>query len=128
MWKKIHRLRDFCQNSRNKSWKEVRVDMNFLWVGLGWCELSWVNVSRCELFMGGCELFMGGCELVWTFYGLVWVGAQNHITGFICFNESPLKMIENAVHFMLKALFLLKILKFLCWLFGHVEKAAWLER
>ena len=29
--------------------------------------------------------------------------------------------------FILKALFVLKILKFLSWLFGHVEKTAWLE-
>ena len=27
-----------------------------------------------------------------------------------------------------KAVFVLKIFKFLSWLFGHVEKTAWLER
>ena len=32
---------------------------------------------------------------------------------FICFSESPLKMTENAVYFILKALFVLKIFKFL---------------
>ena len=31
----------------------------------------------------------------------------------ICFNESPLKMMKNALYFILKALFVLKILKFL---------------
>ena len=31
----------------------------------------------------------------------------------ICFIESPLKMIKNAFHFNLKALFVLKIVKFL---------------
>ena len=31
--------------------------MNFLWVGVG-----------------GCELFMGECGLLWTFYRWVWVG------------------------------------------------------
>ena len=45
-------------------------------------------------------------------------------TSFICFNESPLKMLENAFSFILKALFVLTIFKFLCLLLGHVEKTA----
>ena len=36
---------------------------------------------------------------------------------FICFGESPLKMMKNVFYFILKALFVLKI-------FGHVEKTA----
>ena len=40
---------------------------------------------------------------------------------FICFNVSPSKMMKNAFYFILKALFVLKIFKFLSWLFGHVE-------
>ena len=32
---------------------------------------------------------------------------------FICFNKNPLKMMKNAFYFMLKALFILKIFKFL---------------
>ena len=47
---------------------------------------------------------------------------------FICFNESPSKMMKNAFHYILQALFVLKILKFLSWLFGHAEKTASLER
>ena len=47
---------------------------------------------------------------------------------FICFNESPLNMIKNAFCFTLKAFLVLKIFKFLSWIFGHVEKKAWLER
>ena len=43
---------------------------------------------------------------------------------FICFNESPLKMLKNAFCFILKALFVLKIFNFLSWHFGHVEKTA----
>ena len=46
----------------------------------------------------------------------------------ICFVESPFKMIKNVSYFNLKALFVLKIFKFLSWLFGQVEKTAWLER
>ena len=43
---------------------------------------------------------------------------------FICFNESPLKMMKNAFYFILKALFVFKIFKFLSWHFGHVEETA----
>ena len=42
--------------------------------------------------------------------------------------ESPLKMMKNAFYFTLKAIFVLKIFRFLSWLFGHVEKAGRLER
>ena len=37
-------------------------------------------------------------------------------------------MMKNDFYFILKALFVLKIFKFLSWLFGHIEKTAWLER
>ena len=47
---------------------------------------------------------------------------------FICFIKGPLKMMKNAIYFILKALFVRKIFKFLLWLFGHVEKPVWLER
>ena len=43
---------------------------------------------------------------------------------FICFNQSPLKVMENAFYFMLKALLVLKIFKFLSWDFGHVKETA----
>ena len=45
-----------------------------------------------------------------------------------CFHENPLKIMKNAFYFMLKALFVLKVFKFLSWHFGHVGKTAWLER
>ena len=47
---------------------------------------------------------------------------------FVCFTGSPLKMVKNAFYFILKALFLLRVLNFLSWLFFQVEKAAWLEK
>ena len=43
-------------------------------------------------------------------------------------NSNPLKMMKNAFCFTLKALFVLKIFRFLSWLFGHVEKTTRLER
>ena len=41
---------------------------------------------------------------------------------FICFNESPLKMMKNAFCFILKGLLFLKVFKFFSWFFGHVEE------
>ena len=35
---------------------------------------------------------------------------------------------KNAFYFILKAVFVLKIFKFLSSLFGHIEKTAWLEK
>ena len=46
---------------------------------------------------------------------------------FIYFNESPLQMFKNAFYFILKALFALKIFKFLYWLLAHFQKTTWLE-
>ena len=37
-------------------------------------------------------------------------------------------LMKIAFYFILKALFVIKIFKFLSWVFGHVEKKAWLER
>ena len=37
-------------------------------------------------------------------------------------SESPSKLMNNAFYLILKGLFVLKIFKFLSWLFGHVEK------
>ena len=42
----------------------------------------------------------------------------------ICFNKSPLKMMENAFYFILKALFVFKIFNFFSGLFVHVEETA----
>ena len=44
----------------------------------------------------------------------------------ICFDKSPLEMMKSAFYFILKAFFILKIFKFLLWLFVHVGKMAWL--
>ena len=46
---------------------------------------------------------------------------------FICFSDSPSMMKKN-FYFILKTLSILKIFKFLSWLFGHVRKTALLEK
>ena len=47
---------------------------------------------------------------------------------FLCFSEIPLKMMKNAFYFILKAPFTFKIFKFLCWLFGHVERTGLIRK
>ena len=42
----------------------------------------------------------------------------------ICLIESSLKMMKNVFYFVLKALFVLKIFKFMSRHFGHVGKTA----
>ena len=39
--------------------------------------------------------------------------------------ESPLKLMKNALYFTSRYLFVVKIFKFMSWLFGHLEK--WLK-
>ena len=41
--------------------------------------------------------------------------------------EAPFKMMKNAFYFVLKALFAVKLFKYLSELFGHIEKTAWLK-
>ena len=48
-------------------------------------------------------------------------GAISGLRQFLA-TESPLKMMKSALYFTLKALFVLKIFKFLSWLFGHLAK------
>ena len=42
----------------------------------------------------------------------------------ICLIESPINMMKNAFYFILKALFVLKVFRFLSRLFGQVGKTA----
>ena len=55
---------------------------------------------------------------------LDWLHFKDALSGLRQFlaTESPLKMMKNAFYFIIKALFVLKIFKFLSWLFDHVEK------
>ena len=65
------------------------------------------------------------CEICWKLKSGSHLPKKNF---FIGFNDSSSKMMKNAFYFLLKALFFLNIFKVLSWLFGHVEKMAWLER
>ena len=52
---------------------------------------------------------------------LYFKGALSGLRQFLA-TESPLKMIKNSFYFTSEAIFLLKILEFLSWRFGHIAK------
>ena len=67
---------------------------------------------------------LGIDKIVWFKIGL----SASKIICVICLIEIPFKIMKNALYFILKALLVLKIFKFLSRRFGHVGKMAWLER
>ena len=89
------------------------------------------HVETCVVHIDANKIKVMGnfCDRLWTLFisVLKW---DSHLPKkiIICFNDSPSKIMKNAFYFILKAIFVLKIFKFLSWLFGHAEKAAWLER
>ena len=88
---------------------------------------SWTRKKCCwnvyDLEKGFTRMFM-------LKEGLMVSRRVTHVskTGGLKRNESPLKMMKNAFYFILKAIFVLKTFKCLCWLFGHVGTRARLER
>ena len=91
------------------------------------CRLLW-NVIVKVLLLNMCNIK----ELSGIFFclrGLVKVElSPSKKIRVICLIESPLEVMKNALYFILKALFVLKIFTFLSWIFSHLGKTAWLER
>ena len=73
--------------------------------------LSWSIHNTCL-----CEFL-----LVADSEDLFKVGLSPSKNFFICFNDSPSKLMKNAFYFNLKALFVLQIFNFLSRLFGHAK-------
>ena len=79
------------------------------------------NILRCVTVLTRISCLCHGCSPeIWN----------KNVTGIkttlLCLKQflapkNSLKMIENAFYFTLKPLFVLKIFKFLSWLFGHAE-------
>ena len=66
--------------------------------------------------------FLDNCYLYGFFFSLFIIkGALSGLRQFLA-TECPLKMMKNAFCFTLKALFVLKIYKFLAWIFVQIEK------
>ena len=58
---------------------------------------------------------------IWTNFK---IGLSLQKICFICFNEIPLQMMNNAFYFILKVLFIFMTFEFLSWLFGYLGKSA----
>ena len=72
-----------------------------------------------------------------SFFSLIWMNhsrtlkLDSHLQKRNCvisFIESTLKMMKNAFLFHFESLFRSQDIKFLSWLFGHVQKTAWLDK
>ena len=85
-----------------------------------------VNSTRERLFLNQMKFV---CKITWEEKKLnVWYLKVHSKVSDNFYVLRSFKNYENAFYFTLKALFVLKIFKFLSWLFGHVEKMARLER
>ena len=73
--------------------------------------------SECVDFLRSeDEAHVSSMMLILKEYSEVW-GLKQSLT-----TERPLKMMKNNFYFTLNVLFVLKVLKFSSWHFGHVEK------
>ena len=66
----------------------------------------------------------------WKCYWLILLKSDTHLPNKLLYllQWNPFKNDEKYFCFTLKDIFVLKIFKFLSWLYGHVEKTTWLER
>ena len=55
------------------------------------------------------------------------LGHSPKLLKLLLFIETLLKIMKNAFYFIFKALFVFKIFNFFSWLFGYVQKSAWLK-
>ena len=127
----------FSKISCFKFWKSY-VLFFFLWPAL-WIKSSLLSLfSICTIFFNSCVassfryVFENNKAIDFLSKNFFWlclkIGLLPSEKNFlICFNDRPWKMMKNAFYFILKALLVLKVFKFLSWIFGHLEKTAWLE-
>ena len=88
-----------------------------------WLLLSQLIFSKMET--GRYAMPPAKFKIFKTFSKFLWLKVRlppSKKVAFICFNEHRLKVIKNAFYFMLKAIFVVEISKFLSWLLGYVEK------
>ena len=74
------------------------------------------------------HFFTGSFSFYYSHYFRLKSDSQLPKKSFYCINESALKMMKNAFYFVIKALFVLKIITSLSWFFGQVGKTTWLDK
>ena len=131
--KRAHKSRDmqcFLQNFQNEIFKILKMfkhNMKFTRAAC-WIKSKISNRDKNTALM--IFLFCQCCwSLLWCHYCKSLKFDSHFLKNcFICFNESPLKIMKSAFYFILKALLILKMFKFLCWLFGHVKKSGLIRK
>ena len=109
-------------------WRKIFVLLHYI---------SWPNFIiwlplLCEILGNMCIaiVWKPGCDVMNFEVSLIFLN-QTLIFQKILFyllQWKPFKMMKIVLYFTWKALFHLKTFKFLSWLFGHVDKMAWLRR
>ena len=98
-----------------ESFEDLQINSNWKFKPLPLCPLKWWPF----------KVFMKLHKSLLLIANLV-KGAALGLGQFLA-TESLWKLMKDAFYFVLKALFVLKIFKFLSWLFGHVQKTVWFE-
>ena len=114
-WPKIHHYGFFFScNLPKEEQAAVSLDFDHVMVSEDLCQI-WCFIQNLHLQKQPTR-------------GILKVGlSSSKKTRVICFLENPLEITKNAFYFILEAPFVLRIFKFLSWLFAHVGKMPWLE-
>ena len=98
-------LGDIPADNINDSVREKMFSINFSKAKIKFClSLHYNGNNSCYLFVNGKKNYKFKVGLSPSNFFFFF---------FICFNDSPSKMMKNALSFILKALFVLKIFNFL---------------
>ena len=103
---------------RSRTWYLLHFLFYFLFLMLHFFRYKWNVLKKLKSFLKACFFVTPVLQVV----SIKW--EKSRLSGLRQFiaTESPLKMVKNAFYFTLKVFFILKIFKFLYWLFGHAEK------
>ena len=103
---------------RSLIWYLLHFLFYFLFLMLHFFRYKWNVLKKLKTFLKACFFVTPVLQVV----SIKWEkGRLSGLRQFLA-TESSLKMVKNAFYFTLKAFFILKIFKFLYWLFGHAEK------
>ena len=136
--KRAHKSRDmqfFLQNVQNGIFKIFKMFKNNMKFSRAAC---WINFKISNRGKKNTLIIFLLCHYCWS---LLWCSywkslkPSSHLPKklFYLFKWKPLnvkalKMMKNAFCFILKALLVLKIFKFLFWLFGHIKKPGLIKK
>ena len=116
---------DNSSSSHTDNWKK-----DFLVLGEGPTSSINITKARTKIFLSLHYSSDNSYLLVnWIEIYDIKVGLSHLVKKIIvCVTESSLKMMKNSFYFILKLFSFSRYSNFCSWLFGHIEKTAWLER